>query len=199
MRRFLNHALMAVLLVLGSAGSALACACCTHAGWRTVQVETINEWRRTQLDEMRFSRKAALASGEADAEIAGVSDPATDYDLTVTREKGRLTFAFRDAKGRSGNLLLMIPNKISVFEVDPRDENKDAGLGPSLYKEWKLTANAAGTGLFATAVKDKKLTLIVHGHGRGCTEANHFTAWSLMLHTDKQSLMLIGALDSGNK
>jgi hypothetical protein len=199
MRRILDRALIVVLLVLGSAGSALACACCTHTGWRSVHVDTINEWRRTQLDEMRFARKAALAQGEADAEVPGVSDPAIDYDLTVTREKGRLTFAFRDVKGRSGTLLLIIPNRISVFEVDPRDEDKDAGLGPSLYKEWKLTANAAGTGLFATAVKGKKLTLILHGRERGCTEANHFTAWSLMLHTDKQSLMLIGALDSGNK
>jgi hypothetical protein len=195
----LGLVLLATAMLLAGAHSTLACACCTHTGWRSVHVDSINEWRRIQLDEMRFARKAALSLGEADAEIKGVSDPATGYDLTVTRTKDRLTFAFRDTKGRTGTLVLSIPNRISVFEVDPRDEDNDGGLGPVLYKEWKLTANAAGTGLFAEAVKGQKLTLILHGRGRGCTEANHFTAWSLMLHTDKQSLMLIGALDSGNK
>jgi hypothetical protein len=192
-------ALFTIAMLLASAQPSLACACCTHTGWRSVHIDTINEWRRTQLEEMRFASKAALSLGEADAEIKGVTDPATNYDLTVAREKGRLTFALRDTKGRTGTLVLTIPNNISVFEVDPRDEDKEGGLGPSLYKEWKLTANAAGTGLFAAAVKGQKLTLILHGRGRGCTEANHFTAWTLMLHTDKQSLMLIGALDSGNK
>jgi hypothetical protein len=93
----------------------------------------------------------------------------------------------------------MIPNKISVFEVDPRDENKDAGLGPSLYKEWKLTANAAGDGLFATEVKGQKITLVLHGRGRGCPDVGQFTAWTLMLHTAKQGLTFIGTLDSGQK
>jgi hypothetical protein len=186
------------MLVAGGRPS-LACACCTHTGWRSVHVDTVNEWRRTQLDEMQFARKAALSLGEADAAIKGVPDPATEYGLQVLREKTRLVFAFTDAKGRSGKLVLTIPTTISVFEVDPRDEDKEGGLGPALYKEWKLTANAVGTGLFAAAAKGQKLTLILHGRGRGCTEANHFTAWTLMLHTGKQSLMLIGTLDSGNK
>jgi hypothetical protein len=186
-------------VLLTGARPVLACACCTHTGSRSVYVDTLNEWRRTQLDEMQFARKAALSLGEADAGIKGIHNPAADYDLTVTRATGRITFAFKDAKGRTGNLVLNIPNKVSVFEVDPRDEDKEGGLGPVLYKEWKLTASAAGSGLFAAAVKGQKLTLILHGRGRGCTEANHFTAWSLMLHTDKQSLMLIGALDSGSK
>ena len=191
--------LLAAAMLIADPGPSLACACCTHTGWRSVHVDSINEWRRTQLDEMQFASKAALSLGEADAEIKGVADPASDYDLAVSREKDRLVFTFKDTKGRTGTLVMAIPNKVSVFEVDPRDEDKDGGLGPSLYKEWKLTANAAGSGLFAAAVKGQKLTLILHGRGRGCTEANHFTAWTLILHTRKQTLMLIGALDSGSQ
>ena len=98
-------------------------------------------------------------------------------------------------KGRTGTLTLALPRTISIFEVDPRQEEKEGGLGPVLYKEWKLTAPAAGGGLFGGIVgKGQKLTLVLHGHGRGCTDASHFTAWTLLVH-GRDRLTLTGALE----
>ena len=36
-----------------------------------------------------------------------------------------MVFSFRDAKGRPGTLTLMLPQTISIFEVDPRGDEKD--------------------------------------------------------------------------
>lgn len=43
---------------------------------------------------------------------------------------------------------------------------------------------------------DRKVTLIVHGRGRGCTEASAFTDWTLMLQGPAGKLALYGALTS---
>jgi hypothetical protein len=148
---------------------------------------------------MTFAKPAKIASGEADPEIKGVADPASDYQLTVTRAKDRMVFSFRDEKGRAGTLTLVMPKMISIFEVDPRGEEKDRGLGPSLYKEWKLTANAAGDGLFRGIVgAGQKITLVLHGRGNSCTSPDQFTDWTLLVH-GKERLTLYGALDSAGK
>ena len=182
--------------ILGFATEAFACACCTHTGWRYVEVETMSERRLVQVDQMAFAKAATLSTGEADAQIKGIDNPDTEYQLDVARPKGRMVFAFRDRKGRTGTLTLAIPKTISIFEVDPRGDEKDKGLGPSLYKEWRLTANAAGDGLFRGVVgAGQKITLVLHGRGIGCTDAGHFTDWTLLVHGPSDKLTLYGALD----
>jgi hypothetical protein len=174
---------------------ALGCACCSNTASRYVEVEPLSAQRANQIEQMNFAKTAKLATGEADAAIKGVSDPATDYQLAVTRSKERIAFSFRDAKRRAGTLTLVMPKSVSIFEVDPRGGTKDEGLGPVLYKEWKLTADANGDGLFkGVAGRGQKLTLILHGAGRGCTEASHFTDWTLLVH-GKERLTLYGALE----
>jgi hypothetical protein len=52
---------------------------------------------------------------------------------------------------------------LSVFEVDPRDR-PDRGQGPTLYKEWKLSAPAAGSGVFRPGIAPRQLlTLVLQG------------------------------------
>jgi hypothetical protein len=48
------------------------------------------------------------------------------------------------------------------------------------------------------APRDEDKALILHGRGRGCAEASHFTGWTLMPDTTKQSPVLIGTLDSAS-
>ena len=79
-----------------------------------------------EIERMSFAATAKLATGEADAQIKGVEAPATDYRLAVSRAKDRMVFSLRDDKGRSGMLALAIPKTISIFEVDPRGDAKDA-------------------------------------------------------------------------
>ena len=134
--------------------------------------------------------------GEADKGIKGVENASEDYELMVTRPKGHMVFRFRDEKGRSGMLALAMPSTISIFEVDPRGQERDGGLGPSLYKEWKLTANAAGDGLFRGVVgAGQKMTLVLHGRGIGCTDHTHFTDWTLLVYRPADKFTLYGALD----
>ena len=187
--------LAALALHLLATIPALACACCSNTASRYVEVEKLSARRTAEIDRMNFAKSAKLASGEADPELKGIVDPATDYQLAVARTNERMTFSFRDAKGRVGTLTLVMPKTISIFEVDPRGDARDQGLGPPLYKEWKLTADARGDGLFkGLAGKGQKLTLVLHGSGRGCTDASHFTDWTLFIH-GKEKLTLYGALE----
>jgi hypothetical protein len=97
-----------------------------------------------------------------------------------------------------GTATLVLPRTISIFEVDPHGDSKDEGLGPSLYKEWTLTAPAAVTGILRRAGGPRRtMSLILHGGGRGCTEATHFTNWTLQLRRPKGQTIFFGALESG--
>ena len=195
MTRLAGIVLTAVIVVL-SATTALACACCTHTGWRYVEVEPMSDRRLVQVAEMRFAADARLSVGEADPRIRGIADPGIEYRLAVAQRKDRIVFSFRDRRGRTGDLMLAIPKTISIFEVDPRGDEKDEGLGPSLYKEWKLTAKAEGSGLFRHMVGGKqKITLVLHGRGIGCTDASHFTDWTLLVHGPADRLTFYGALE----
>lgn len=199
MNRALLFAIGLAAFVLFAAPDAFACACCSSTGSRYEGVQKLDAQRIEQIERMSFAKAARVASGEADVEIKGVAEPASDYDLSVAREKKRFVFTLRDAKGRTGTLVLALPGTIAMFEVDPRSEDKDGGLGPIIYKEWKLAAPAAGDGLFARIVgKGQRLTLVLHGHGRGCTEPSEFTAWTLLIQ-GREKLTLIGALDSAAK
>jgi hypothetical protein len=94
-------------------------------------------------------------------------------------------FSFRDNNGRSGTLALARPDSVAIFEVDPRN-GPDSGQGPPLYKEWKLSAPAAATGVFAAGAAPRQiLTLIVQGHGNGCTDAADFSHWTLVMQGPK--------------
>ena len=61
-----------------------------------------------------------------------------------------------------------------------------------------MTGSATATGVLRPLLKrgDQKVTLIVHGRGRGCTEASEFTDWTLTIDGVAGKLTLYGALSS---
>ena len=123
--------------------------------------------------------------------------PAAFLDLAVSQGRHRWVFEFRDNERHSGTLTLNIPNSVSIFEVDPRQEKPKAegGQGPRLYKEWKLTGRAVGTGIFSGGVgAGQNITLILQGHGNSCTTADNFTHWTLILYGPKAEYSLFGEL-----
>ena len=145
---------------------------------------------------MAFAEEAFLAEGAA-SHPDDVQDLGTRLQLVVTQTGKEMVFAFHDQADRTTMLALAIPDTISIFEVDPFGDEKDEGLGPVLYKEWQLTADAHATGALRRLVESgPKVTLIFHGRGRGCTEAMHFTDWSLLIRGQAGSLTLYGALTS---
>jgi hypothetical protein len=195
----LLHALGALCGLLATlavnAEEACACACCTNQGQRRVGVEQLDSGKRDDLSRLRFGTVAQLFAGERDpADIKGIATPSARYELRVSQVGNRWTFEFRDEGGRSGTLLLSLPSTVSIFEVDPRDE-PDRGHGPSLYKEWKLTSKAAGTGIFAPSMgSEQRITLIMQGRGNSCTSADHFSHWTLVVSGPKGDYSLFGEL-----
>src|SRR5207244_1851341 len=118
------------------------------------------------------------------------------YALQVLQQKDRLVFEFRDGNGRSGTLSLQLPALIPIFEVDPREDARDGGAGPRLYKEWKLTSKAAGTDVFGAGMgSNQTITLVLHGHGNSCTSAQDFTHWTLMIDGPKARYSLFGEFE----
>lgn len=176
---------------------ALACACCTNRAGRYVDVEKLSGWRLDTIEQMTFADEAFVGQTAADHPI-DLQDFGPTLQLTVTRTKTEIVFAFRGDASRASEVALTLPDTISIFEVDPRGSEPDAGLGPALYKEWQLTGSAKVTGVLRPLVEggDHQVTLIVHGRGRGCTEASEFTDWTLMLQGPAGKLTLYGALSS---
>jgi len=177
-------------------GAAFACACCSDTASRYVAVEKLGKERLGVIEQMGFAEEAIVAESAADHPIE-IQNLGTRFRLGVTQGRKEIVFSFRDERGRVGTVTLAIPDAISIFEVDPRGNEKDQGLGPSLYKEWQLTANASATGTFRALVdSSQKAMLIFHGRGRGCTEAMHFTDWTLQIQGPAGKVTLYGALSS---
>jgi hypothetical protein len=195
MRAWCGLLLIVILVALG-VGEAHACACCTNQGQRYTGVQKLDANRREQLGQLRFNAAATLYTGERDTgDIKGITTPAPDYELHVAQEGSRWVFDFRDKNGRTGTLTLALPNSISIFEVDPRLDARESGTGPSLYKEWIVSAKAAGTGIFAAGVRgNTRASLILHGAGNSCTDAGHFGHWTLEVEGPSADFSFIGEL-----
>ena len=150
-RRHLLFAICTAVSALMAQQDALACACCTSAGERTDLVMNFGNNYVEEIQRLRFDKSAQLFLGEAEPEtVKGIATASEKYDLQAAWRSGRMEFSFRDQADRSGTLTLARPKTISIFHVDPRSppENSDSRRGPVLYKEWRLTSPAAGTGVF---------------------------------------------------
>ena len=185
---------LALILIAGTR-PALACACCTHEGQRNVATLVIDSEKRQQIESLRYGGKATLFTGEGDVgAIVGIVTPSRSYDLTAKWVNNLLVFSLRDSGGRTGTLALARPKTVSVFEVDPRD-SPDVGQGPTLYKEWKISAPPAGSGVFAPGAGPRQLlTLIIHGRGNSCTSDIDFSHWTLVMQGPNGNYTLFGNL-----
>ncbi|MET3840201.1 hypothetical protein [Bradyrhizobium sp. OAE829] len=192
-RRGLGRAL--AIYLLGQTSSAFACACCTNEGQRNVATVALDSGKQHEIESLRFGSKATLFTGEGDVEgIQGIATPAGTYKLSAQWREDRLVLSFRDAANHTGTLSLTRPPTISVFEVDPRDR-PDRGQGPTLYKEWKLSAPASGSGVFQPGIaRQQILTLILQGGGNSCTSGVDFTHWTLVMQGPKANYTLYGNL-----
>lgn len=188
--------LLAAIFALAQSSPALACACCTNSGQRYVENVKLDQYRRSVVTDVRFKKEAELYTGEGDAaDLKGIANPSSKpYALNVTQHKDRFVFTFRDEKKNEGTLTLVLSDLISIFEVDTRDaEFRDQGLGPVLYKEWRLTAPFSGSGIFKAGNGGyQRITLILQGRGRGCTDALHFTHWTISVYGPLGNYLFFG-------
>ena len=180
---------------LATTDSALACACCSNRASRYVETETLGDVRRNTIEQMSFAGDAFVAESAADHPDA-IQELGTTLQLQVTQTREAIVFSFRGQRDRETVLTLALPDTISIFEVDPRGDTRDDGLGPVLYKEWQLTAATSATGVLQPVIEDgdRKVTLILHGRGRGCTDAAEFTDWTLLVRGAPDRVVFYGAL-----
>jgi len=178
--KFLTGIILAISLAGIAASPAFACACCTSRGQRADSVQTIDDRIRAQLEMLRFRSEAKLALGERyEGVLVGIDDPTENFTVSVIQVKERITFSLKDAKDRAGTLTLIKPHQIAIFEVDQHD-TPDSGLGPTLYKEWRIATAVAGAGMFRdNAGPNRRITLVLHGRGNSCTDIGDFRHWSL--------------------
>jgi hypothetical protein len=181
------------VLLCATRHEALACACCTSVGERFDLVTKLEKYHLEELQKLHFDRIANLFLGEADPDsVRGITKAAAKYELQAVWQTNRLLFSFRDETGQSGDLSFAMPKTIAIFSVDPRSE-PEGRLGPSLYKEWRLTAKAAGGGVFAAGLSvEQKLTLVFQGRGNNCTSASDFTHWMLVMDGPKAKYHFFG-------
>jgi hypothetical protein len=171
---------LAAAVSIAGIDAALACACCTDRAQRTDIVQPIDDRVSALLEMVSFRKEAKLAQGSSDdGGLKGLRHPGENFAVSVTWTKERITFSLHDEKGRGGTLSLLDPHMIAIFEVDPHS-TPDGGLGPGLYKEWRITTRVTGDGLFRDNVgPTRSITLILHGHGNSCTDVSDFGHWSL--------------------
>ena len=194
--RYLVASCIALAGVAAGVRETHACACCTNVGQRYEGVEPLDSGRLDEISQLRFATVAQLFTGEADPDmVKGIAAASSRYHLQVTQGRDRWVFAFRDRGGRTGTLTLALPKSIAVFAVDPRRGEREGGTGPALYREWRLTARAMGTGIFAPGMGEgQRLTLVMQGHGNSCASASDFTHWTLVVSGPVASYHLFGEL-----
>jgi hypothetical protein len=194
--KMLSVSVVCCALQLTMPPGAMACACCTEPGYRNVKTKSLDAYPSSQLRRIQFAKQADLFTDAGDAkDIKGIKNPSASYDLAVSQSNLSITFNFSDTTGRAATLTLPKPATYSVFEVDPRDNAKPDGFGPRLYKEWKFTGPAGGTGDFSPGVGgSQRLTLILQGRGLACPTADEFSAWTLVVSGPKGEFSLFGQL-----
>jgi len=174
-----------------------ACACCAETGQRLETSGVMRDYERAELDRANFGATAQLfASVAFPDDVKGVASPSEKpYALRSSMADGRIVFDLVDPQGKAGQIALPLPQRLTRFEVDPRDDaHKDRGLGPTLYKEWRLDGEVRLNGVFAAGGNRAKARLILHGYGNSCTDIHGFTHWTLVVAGQGIRFSLLGAL-----
>ena len=173
-----------------------ACACCSNDGQRNVQTQEVDAYAASILADIRFDATSHLYTGEGEADGGWAGTDTPNFRLAVAKSVNAWAFEFLQDGPARGTLTFAMPKTVSRFEIDPREPNAASnGTGPVLYKEWRLTTPARGSGMFKDVTGgDQKATLILHGRGNSCTDASQFTAWTLVLHGPKLTTSFFGTL-----
>lgn len=176
---------------------ARACACCSDPGMRFEAAGGIDEYEKDELGRIRFDGTAQLFITPAfPDDIKGITAPSDKpYEFQGITGPKLWTFELSDSAGKQGTIVFPLPRRLVRFMVDPRDEEAtSAGGGPRLYKEWRLASTADLSGLVAENEDKAQATLILHGHGNGCTAAEDFTHWTLQVSAPDVRFTLLGKL-----
>jgi hypothetical protein len=191
-----SYSLMALTLValLLWPARVNACACCSEPGVWYEKTDRLDSYESGEINRLRFDALASTYMTEAGEDgLDGISNPAEEYSLALTKRQGRWELKFRDKQGHTGTLTLTVPNTMTEFQADIHDGQESPGGGPLLYKEWRLTGTVIGTGVFGKgSTPQTKYRLVFQGRGNSCTSAEMFEHWTLQIFGPRASYSFYG-------
>jgi hypothetical protein len=194
----------ALLCLLASPYSTLACACCVDEGTYFINTMRPESYMLDIFDEIKFDAPADLYMTEAGWDgIKGLSGMDKDendgkpIDLTVAEDfvRNRWEFTIKSASGREGKLTLPMPKTYVKFGVDLR-EPREEGSMVSIYKELRFKGPVGpATGFLKKGIAPgTTYFLVLQGRGNGCDNASDFTHWRLEVTGPKADYALFGDL-----
>lgn len=167
---------------------ALACACCANRGDHLLTTETIKPFEVNELVRLKFGSVANLRTTPAFPEDArGLKFVAEKYTLSHFRH-GRIFVLSLKAKGHSGSISFVLPQRATKLQEDLQDGKLSPGGGPLLYREWTLRGSLSGSALKAPA----QFRLVLQGRGNACLNGHDFRSWILQAFGPKVSFTLHG-------
>ncbi len=175
--------LLFLLALVISPVTALACACCSDEGeWNEYSGE-LEEYQRGILQEIKLAPRAELYGSEAgdEEDSKGIEVIGYNYFVSLLPGVKQWELTFKNPKGKTGKLMLLIPTTYISYRVDTR-ERKPTGNGPILYKEWRLSGDVKGTGIFQKGLAEGgQFNLILQGRGNNCDNTEDFRHWILLV------------------
>jgi hypothetical protein len=172
--------LIPLLALVAFPSSVYACACCANAGEWSQIPQTIGDYEFTEINRLKFSPGAKLLQ-TARGENTGVASNSVNYALSVTKKQRVWNLSFKDEKGKTGTLSLVIPKNGISFKTDLYDKRGPGG-GPLLYKEFRLEGQVTGNGIFSKGITPgTKFRLVLQGRGGACMIAEDFKTWNLQV------------------
>lgn len=182
-------------------GAAYSCACCADFGDRQEHTAAVSDYDRDELAKLDFGKEAAFRStiGWPD-DVRGIASPSSDpYELSTTREAGKLVFALKDrSTGKTGRAVFTLPRRATKSLVDTRERNNAIG-GADLYHEWRFAGAVRLEGILAEGAKRADARLFLHGRGNHCVAAQTFHAWTLTVTGKGVKFTLLGRFPSATK
>ena len=203
--------IVSLVCLLSFSTIAFACACCAEPGTYSIWTGEPDSYYLGVLEDMKFDQTAELFMTEAGFDlIKGLGDIRREYesdswvttggrfDLAATFTSNVWNFRLKTPGGRTGSLVLPIPDQMLTYKVDQHD-SEDKGNGPVLYKEFRFKGkirNGAGF-LRSSMIRPSTYFLVFQGRGNGCDNASDFSNWRLEINGRNARYAFFGKLSSG--
>ena len=195
---FVRSALVAGAVLLLASNEAGACACCSDPGDHGTQTIKIEGFHTAELENLEFAAATQLHLTDADdGPPKGVNIESESFEVVAAFDAKGWRLTFRAADGKTGEITLRLPPKLTIFAADIHDGKTSGGGGPLLYKEWRFEGTASATGFFAKA--PARYTLILQGRGNRCDSSSDFTHWRLAIEGKQADFAFFGELASAGR
>ena len=163
-----------------------ACACCAEEGTRYDDTRRMEEFEASILENIKLAPRAELYMTEAGEDVNGKGIAADMsypwvYTISLLPKDKQWELTFKNRRGQTGKLTLMLSDNLNVYKVDMR-ERKRSAASAMLYKEWRLKGEVKGTGIFQRGLAPGgTFRLVLQGRGNSCDDASDFNHWVLQV------------------